>query len=148
MDKPAPEILDQGGGAESTGEQGGDGYADLNRRQEPVRIVRKPGRALAAPAPFRERPDLALAQRHEGHLSGGEETSDENEGKDDQYIPADAVHVASLMSVADRGLVCRANRVPGPSHAVVVVRISLGSRGGRLNILRGRARADCAAMKS
>jgi hypothetical protein len=44
------------------------------------------------------------------------------------------------MLVADRAPVCR-TPVPGISHARVVVRISLGSPSGRVNIHRGLDRA-------
>src|SRR5262249_1905032 len=75
-------------------------------------------------------PDLALAQRYQSHLSSGEESANENEGKDDQYVPADAVHVASLISAADRRGGCLADSCPtaGTTRSRGV-RISLGSLG-------------------
>ena len=50
-------------------------------------------RPLAALAPLRQRPDLAFAQRDQGHLGGREEATDENNDQDNENVPADAVHV-------------------------------------------------------
>ena len=76
------------------GHQRRDRHADLDRGQEPVRVVGQPRRPLAALAALGQRPDLALAQRHQRHLGGGEEATDEDEGEDDKNVPADAIHVA------------------------------------------------------
>ena len=97
------EIVGQGRSAVRAGRQGGHRDADLDGGQEPVRVMREPRRSLTALPALPERPHLALAQRHQCHLGGGEEAADENEGEDDQYVPADAIHVASLISAAGRG---------------------------------------------
>jgi hypothetical protein len=82
----------QRGRTERAREQGGHGDADLHRGQEPIGILRKLRRPLAALAPLPEPAHLALAQRHQGHLRPGEEPADEHYGQHNKDVPADLVH--------------------------------------------------------
>src|SRR6516225_1908633 len=50
-------------------------------------------RAAARVAAPNARPNLAVAQRDQRHLGGGEEAADENDGQDNENVPADGVHV-------------------------------------------------------
>ena len=86
------QVAGQGGGAERAGEQGGHGDADLDRGQEPVGVLRKLRRPLAALAPLPDRAHLPLAQRDQGHFRPGEEPADEHDGQHDNDVPADLVH--------------------------------------------------------
>jgi hypothetical protein len=83
----------QGRLADRAGQQGGQGDADLHRRQEPVRVLGEPGGPLAAPAALHEGTDLALAQRDQGHLRRREKAANEHDEQDEHDVPADLVHV-------------------------------------------------------
>jgi hypothetical protein len=79
--------------ADRAGQQRGQGDADLDRGQEPVRVVSQFRRPLTALAPPGQRAQLAFAQRDQGHLGSREEAADEDDDQDDDDIPADATHV-------------------------------------------------------
>ena len=93
LDQPGLQAAGQGGRAERAGQQGGQGDADLDGGQEPVRVLGQFRGPLPAFAPFRERPHLAVAQRHQGHLGGREEAADEHNDQDNKNVPADGIHV-------------------------------------------------------
>jgi hypothetical protein len=61
-----------------------------------VRVLGLPRGPLTALSVPGQRADLALAQRDERHLGGGEEAADQYHGKDEENIPADAIHVRIL----------------------------------------------------
>ena len=82
----------QGGRAERAGQQGRQRHADLDRGQEQVGVLRQLGRPLAALAAPGQRPDLAVPQRDQRHLGGGEEAADEDDDQDNEDVPADGVH--------------------------------------------------------
>ena len=74
-------------------DQRGEGDADLHRRQEPVGVGRRAAPPSPRACPLGQRPHLALAQRDQGHLGGGEEPADGHDDKDDDNVQDD-LHVA------------------------------------------------------
>ena len=94
-DQPGLQGAGQRLGPVGPGDQGGQGDADLHGGEEPVRVLREPGRALAAPAALGQRPDLAFAQRYEGHLRGREEPADARDDQDDDDFEYDFAHCLS-----------------------------------------------------
>jgi len=92
-DQPVAQQPGQRVGAVGAGDQRREGRADLHRRQEPVGVGGEPRRRRPAPAALGERPHLALAQRDQGHLRGGEEPADGHDDKNDDNVQDD-LHAA------------------------------------------------------
>ena len=87
--QPGLEETGQGLGPVRAGEQGGQGHADLHGGEEPVRVLGQARRSLAPPPALGQRPDLAFAQRDEGHLGAREEPPDEDDDEDDNDVQHD-----------------------------------------------------------
>ncbi len=86
------QVAGQGGATERCGQEAGQGDADLDRGEEAVRVLVQLGDgapALAAPG---ERAGLAVPQRDEGDLSGGEHPADEHEDHDQPDVRERAAH--------------------------------------------------------
>jgi hypothetical protein len=92
-DQPVSQQPGQRVGAVGAGHQRREGRANLHGRQEPVGIGGQLGRGRPAPAAPGQRPHLALAQRDQRHLRGGEEPADGHDDKDDDNVQDD-LHVA------------------------------------------------------
>jgi len=88
-----PQVAGQSLGADGTREQGRDGHADLDSRQEPVGVLRQPRRPLAPLALPGQRAHLAVPKGNQGHLGGCEEAADKNDDQDNENVPADGIHV-------------------------------------------------------
>ena len=90
--QPGLEEAGQGLGPVRAGDQGGQGHADLHGGEEPVRVLGQPGGPLAPPAALGQRPDLAFAQRDQGHFRACEEPPDEDDDEDDDDVQDDLAH--------------------------------------------------------
>ena len=94
-DQPRLQQVRERRGAVAAGDQRGQRHADLHGGEEPVRVLRELGRLLAPLAALGQRPDLALAQRNQGHLRGREEPPDADDDEDDNDVQDDLAHFLS-----------------------------------------------------
>ena len=94
-DQPRLQQVRERRGPVGAGDQRGQRHADLHGGEEPVRVLRQLGRPLAALAALGQRPDLAFAQRNQGHLRGREEPPDADDDEDDNDVQDDLAHFLS-----------------------------------------------------
>ncbi len=98
LGQPGPDeqrghLAGQGVGAERGGEEAHAGHADLDGRQEAVRVggeVRGPGRPPGAAC--LQRPDLSLAQRDQRDLGDVEQAAQDDEDEDERGVLDGFVH--------------------------------------------------------
>jgi hypothetical protein len=98
-DQSRGQLAGQGRATEGGGQEPGQRDADLDGGEEAVGVLGQARDGRTALAAVGQRPDLALAQGHQGDLGRREEAADEDEDDDKPDVRERAVHCLWLSSM-------------------------------------------------
>ena len=83
-------------------QEAGQGDADLDRGQEPVRVLGQPGEHLPGPAGAFQSLKLAVPQRDQGHLAAREDRVEDHQDSDQGQLAPVALHARHSPSAGHR----------------------------------------------